>query len=211
MEWPEKYSTIKELKTNSNPRIKTYTAKRTFIMKKIHFVDENEKRQMIGFIEYMKNIIKIFDVYEEFSFINVILDSNDKDSRIFDESFEKYKKSNFSVKESNVKGHANYSSLEEIEEYYSNSENNIFHIEFFQCGIQFRGTAFILEIDKKYNLPFKKALITCNHNIDDETLKYTDIFKMYNKKKEKSEIDLENTIIYTVSKYNELNEKEKKN
>ena len=75
-------------------------------------------------------------------------------------------------KERNLEISTDCSDINEIKKYYEKSENNIFKFKFNLNLEKHYGTAFILEIDKKYKLPFKRALITNNHNFNDEVIKY---------------------------------------
>lgn len=202
-----KYSKIKIIETNFSPRINSFIAKKDFIIKKIKFINEEEKMKILGFIESMKNRINIFDIYEDFDFIHIAIDLDNDDSRTFDMEFEKSKKSHFFRQESIPIGHAEYSNFNEIKRFFDKSEDIIFKIAFNLKDSRFIhfGTAFILEIDKKYKLPFKRALFTCYHNIKDETLMYTKDLFMENQNKKDYSISLEESIIYTVSKYEEQN------
>ena len=196
-----KYSKIKGIETKISPRIDSYIAKKNFIIKKINFINEEEKMKILGFIESMKNRINIYDIYEEFFSIHIAIDLDNDDSRTFDVEFEKSKKSHFLSRERIPIGQAEYSNLDEIKKLFDKSEDQIFKISFNLKDGSYCGTAFILEIEKKYKLPFKRALFTCNHNINDETFRYTKDLIMENQNKKDFALSLEESIIYTVSKY----------
>ena len=84
-------------------------------------------------------------------------------------------------KERNLEISTDCSDINEIKKYYEKSENNIFKFKFNLNLEKHYGTAFILEIDKKYKLPFKRALITIN----DEVIKYNSSSIILEKQKTK--------------------------
>ena len=80
----DKYEKIKEEKDNYKTKIKSFLSKKDYIIKQIPFSNEKEKLKILEFIEIMKNEIKIYDIFEDTSYIYISIDSDNYSSKKFD-------------------------------------------------------------------------------------------------------------------------------
>ena len=67
-----------------------------------------------------------------------------------------------------------------------------------------------MEIDKEFGLPFKSALFTCNHVLDDEYFSNYNYIYIINQFNKDFKINIVNSNIYTISKYEYQENKAKK-
>ena len=193
-----KYEKLKEEKNIYNTKIKSFLSKKNYIIKQIPFSSEKENKKVLGFIETMKNEIKIYDIIEDISYIYIAIDSDNESSIKFDKAYANIRNSSFGP-ERIIPGHAKYSNLSEVKKFYDSGENKVFKIEAQQNG---KGSSFILEIDKGFELPFKKALFTCYHVLNDEYFSNHNYIYMKNEYNKDFKINIENSNIYTISKFN---------
>ena len=150
------YTELEKKKEKEN-KFETYLAKRNFIVKKIPFSNDEEKGIKLGIIELIKTEMRIYDIYEDESDIFVVLDSDEKTSKLFDENYAKLNGVGFK-EESIIKGNGKYSNLFEIQKIYDKCKSKVPKIEFIFNGNKKKGSSFILELDGKYGLQFNKAL-----------------------------------------------------
>ena len=162
MPFLEKYTLIKEgINTNDN-HIKTYKAKREFIIKEIFVQNDEEKLFKIKILKGIETDIKIYDIIEKENSIFVVIDSDEEISNIFEKKIkESIQSSSKIVKEVDITGES--LTLSEIQNLYNIGEKRM-------CKININkmyGSGFFLQIDnyKDLNIPFKKALFTNNHVI----------------------------------------------
>lgn len=80
----DKFIKLEEQKENQS-KIKTYKARKEFLIKEISFQDEEEKLSKYGDIEEIKNHIKIYDLIEDENCIYIVIDSDSKSSVKIDE------------------------------------------------------------------------------------------------------------------------------
>ena len=76
MPFLEKYIEIEEEKNYKNNEVKTYKAKREFIIKEIYILNEEEKILKIQLIKKIinENDIKIYDIIEKENSIFIVID-----------------------------------------------------------------------------------------------------------------------------------------
>ena len=198
MPFLESYIEIEEEICSNDNQIKTYKAKREFIIKEI-FVQNNEekllKRRILIDIEID---IKIYDIIERENSILVAIDPDKDISTIFET---KIKESipNL-VKEVGLNG--NSLTLDEIQHLYDFGEKRM-------CKININnkhGSGFFLEIENNLNIPFKRALFTNNHVISQKLIndKVNIRLNYTNNKKESISkyLDLEEIELFSLEFYN---------
>ena len=197
MPFLEKYIEIEEENNYKNNEIKTYIAKREFIIKEIFIINEEEKISKINSIKNItnNNDIKIYDIIEKDHSIFIVIDSDKEKSIIFDNLLLELNKINY-IKESNIKGNGKYLKLSEIKELYKEGEKKMCKITLDKLN----GSGFFFEIKKDYGIPIKKALFTCNHVIDEQYLKLNNKIKIKNKLENKF-INIKNNELYTLDNY----------
>jgi hypothetical protein len=94
-------------------------------------------------IESIKNEMKIYDIYEDESDIFVVLDSDERTSKLFDENYGKLNDVGFR-EESIIKGNGKYSNLFEIQKLYDKCKSKVPKLEFTFNGNKLKGSSFIL-------------------------------------------------------------------
>lgn len=193
----DKYIKIKE-ENDKYDKIKSFLAKKEYIIKEIPFLNYREKIKILDIIEKMKYEIQIYDIIEESFCIYIVIDSDNESSEKFNHKYENLKNSNLTL-EIVPQGHAAYSNFSEVKRFYDVGENRVFKIDAQQFGL---GSSFILEIDQDFSLPFKKALITCNHVLNDEYFSNHNNIYIKNQYNKDFTINLDNSNIYTLSKCN---------
>ena len=164
MPFLESYIEIEEEISSNDNQIKTYKAKREFIIKEIFVQNNEEKLLKRRIIKDMEKDIKIYDIIERENSILVAIDPDTDISAIFET---KIKESipNL-VKESNI--HGKTLTLTEVQNLYDYGGQRMCKIKI--NNIQ--GSGFFLEIENNLNLniPFKRALFTNNHVISEKLL-----------------------------------------
>ena len=164
MPFLESYIEIEEEISSNDNKIKTYKAKREFIIKEIFVQNNEEKLLKRRILREMEKDIKIYDVIERENSILVAIDPDTDISSIFET---KIKESipNL-VKEANI--HGKTLTLTEIQNLYDYGGKRMCKIKI--NSIQ--GSGFFLEIENNLNLniPFKRALFTNNHVISEKLL-----------------------------------------
>ena len=164
MPFLESYIEIEEEICSNDNQIKTYKAKREFIIKEIFVRNNEEKLLKRRIIKDMEKDIKIYDIIERENSILVAIDPDTDISTIFET---KIKESipNL-VKESNI--HGKTLTLTEVQNLYNYGGQRMCKIKI--NNIQ--GSGFFLEIQNNLNLniPFKRALFTNNHVISEKLL-----------------------------------------
>ena len=188
-----KYIEIEEDKNYKNNEVKTYKAKREFIIKEIYILNEEEKILKIQLIKKIRNEndIKIYDIIEKENSIFIVIDSDKEKSLIFDNLLEKSNKINI-IKEKKIKGNGNYLKLSEIKHLYEKGEKRICKINLGKIS----GTGFFIEIDKILGIPFKKAFFTCNHVLNENYIKSNNEIEIKNKY-----INIKNSELYILDNY----------
>ena len=152
-----------EINNNDNP-IKTYKAKKEFIIKEIFVENNKEKYSKRRIIKDMEKEIKIYDIIERENSIFVVIDPDENTSAIFEAKIKgSYKNLK---KESNISGKT--LNLAEIKNLYDYGEKRM-------CKIKIKdiqGSGFFLEIENNLNLniPFKRALFTNNHVLSEKLI-----------------------------------------
>ena len=205
MPFLDKYIEIEEENNYNESKIKTYKAKREFIIKEV--LKEEEKISKIRLIKNIanENNINIYDIIEKENSIFIVIDSDKEKSIIFDNLIGKLNEINF-IKEEKIKGNGNYLKLLEIKELYEKGEKKMCKINLDKKS----GSGFFLEIDKNLNIPFKKALFTCNHVLNENYLKLKNRIEIRNKLENKF-IYLQDSELYTLENYkrkeNNINER----
>ena len=198
MPFLENYIEIEEEENNfKNNEIKTYKAKREFIIKEIYILNEEEKISKIQLIKNItnENNIKIYDIIEKENSIFIIIDSDNEKSIMFDNLLEKSKEINF-IKEVIIKGNGHYLKLSEIIELYKEGEKKTCKINLDEIN----GSGFFLEINENLSIPFKKVLFTCNHVLNGNYIKLNNKIKIKNKIME-NYINIKNSELYTLENY----------
>jgi len=192
----EKYNKLEECDNQNNDNFKTYLVQKKYYMKEIPFKTEEDKITVIGKIEIMKNEIKIYDIIEEQSSIYVVIDYEKEQINKFNCIY-----NNDSFKcESIIKGQPNYSNLSEIQKLYKKGENKLVKIDIKYNNKRMTGTGFFLEIKSNLNLPFTKALVTCNHVLNENFLiNNEDIDLKYKNKNEY--LNIKDSQIFTIENY----------
>ena len=178
MPFLENYFELKEEENKyKNNEIKTYKAKREFIIKEIFIVNEEEKISKIKLIKNItnENNIKIYDIIEKDNSIFIIIDSDNEKSIQFDNLLEKSEEINI-IKEGIIKGNGNYLKLSEINELYKEGQKKACKINLDKI----KGSGFFFEINKNLDIQFKKALFTCNHVLNENSLKLNNIIDIKN-------------------------------
>ena len=199
-----------EIEGNNNLKgseIKTYKAKREFIIKEIYFPNEDEKISKIQAIKNFtnENNIKIYDIIEKENSIFIVIDSDEEKSILFDNLFKNTKEKNF-IKEAIIKGNGNYLKLSEIKRLYIEGEKKACKINLDKI----KGSGFFCKIDENLGIPFKKALFTCNHVLNENYLKSNNIIKIKNKLDD-TYLNVKDNELYTLDNYkigeNDLNKR----
>ena len=203
MPFLESYIEIEEEISSNDNKIKTYKAKREFIIKEIFVQNNEEKLLKKRIIKDLEKDIKIYDIIERENSILVAIDPDTDISAIFET---KIKESipNL-VKESNI--HGKTLTLTEVQNLYDYGGQRMCKIKI--NNIQ--GSGFFLEIENNLNLniPFKRALFTNNHVISEKllidksniNLNYIDKNKSYISKY----LNLEEIELFSLKNYNNKN------
>ena len=203
MPFLESYIEIKEEINDNDNQIKTYKAKREFLIKEIFTQNNEEKLLKRRIIKDMEKDIKIYDIIERENSILVVIDPDTNISAIFET---KIKESNPNlIKESNI--HGKNLTLTEIQKLYDYGKKRMCKINI--NNIQESG--FFLEIKNNLNLniPFKRALFTNNHVISEKllidksniNLNYIDKNKSYISKY----LNIEEIELFSLQNYNNKN------
>ena len=199
MPYLEKYIELEEEETNNNENnIKTYKAKREYLIKEIKIKDDEEKLVKLQLIKDIanENNIQIYDIIENENSICIVIDLDKEKSLIFDQLLLKAKETNL-VKEKIIKGNGNYLTLSDIEALYKEGRKmtkiNVDRMK----GIY--GSGFLLEINED-NIPIKKVLFTCNHVLNEEYLKSNNKIEIKNQAKI-NHINIKNNLVYRLENY----------
>jgi len=204
MPFLENYIEILEEISGNDNRIKTYKAKREFIIKEIFVLNNEEKLLKRRIIKGMEKDIKIYDIIERENSILVLIDPDANNSTIFEAKI-KGSIQNL-VKEVNIGGKS--LTLAKIQNLYDYGEKRM-------CKININnihGTGFFLEIENnlKLNIPFKRALFTNNHVISEKlindipniNINYIDNNKEYTSKN----LNLEKIQLFSLEYYKNEND-----
>ena len=203
MPFLESYIEIEEEISSNDNQIKTYKAKREFIIKEIFVQNNEEKLLKRRIIKEMEKDIKIYDIIEKENSILVAIDPDTDISAIFET---KIKESipNL-VKEINI--HGKTLTLTEVQNLYDYGGQRMCKIKI--NNIQ--GSGFFIELENNLNLniPFKRALFTNNHVISEKllidksniNLNYIDKNKSYISKY----LNLEEIELFSLEYYNNKN------
>ena len=155
----EDYYDIKLLEENEENSLKTYTASKNFIIKELKFNNIKDKQKILDFLEDIKEECCIYEIKIQNDSIFAILENTNNN---FDKKYNE-KIINEFQEECIIEGSGDYSKLDEIKNMYKFGAKVMCKIEAFVNGQKQNGTGFFMEIDKIYNLPFKRALFTCHH------------------------------------------------
>ena len=155
---------IKEINSNSN--IKTYLTRIEPIIKEIIPTNKDDYYRIYERLEKIKEELNIYEIIEEYEKIYIVIDNNDElllkiDKLILSNELD-------IIKEGSIQGHGNPISKDEI--------LNLFKMEKAMCKISYetidgkigKGSGFFCEID--INFPFKYALFTTNHVLDEANI-----------------------------------------
>ena len=164
-----KYKIIKEIKSNSN--IKTYLTRIEPIIKEIIPKNKDDYYRIYERLEKLKEELNIYEIIEENERIYIVIDNNDElllkiDKLILSDELD-------IIKEGNIKGHGRPITKDEI--------LNLIKMEKSMCKISYetidgkigKGSGFFCEID--INFPFKYALFTNNHVLDESNIEIGNI------------------------------------
>ena len=164
MPFLESYIEIEEEISSNDNQIKTYKAKREFIIKEIFVQNNEEKLLKRRIIKEMEQDIKIYDIIERENSILVAIDPDTDISAIFETKIKETIPN--LIKESNI--HGKTLTLTEVQNLYDYGGQRMCKIKI--NNIQ--GSGFFLEIENNLNLniPFKRALFTNNHVISEKLL-----------------------------------------
>ena len=169
-----KYKKIEEIKSNSN--IKTYLTRIEPIVKEIIPKNKDDYYRIIEKLEELKEELNIYEIIEEDEKIYIAIDNNEElllklDNLILSDELN-------IKKESNIQGHGRPVTKDEI--------FNLFKMERSMCKISFetidgrigKGSGFFCEIDiNNINFPFKYALFTNNHVLDESNIEIGNIIR----------------------------------
>ena len=164
-----KYKLIKEIKSNSN--IKTYLTRIEPIIKEIIPKNKDDYYRIYERLEKLKEELNIYEIIEENDRIYIVINNNNEllskiDKLILSDELD-------IKKEGNIKGHGSPITKDEI--------INLFKMEKSMCKISYetidgqkgKGSGFFCEID--INFPFKYALFTNNHVLDESNIEIGNI------------------------------------
>jgi len=156
-----KYKMIKEINSNSN--IKTYLTRIEPIIKEIIPKNKDDSFRIYERLEILKEELNIYEIMEENERIYIVIDNNDElllkiDKLILSDELN-------IIKEGNIKDHGRPITKDEV--------LNLLKMEKSMCKISYetidgeigKGSGFFCEIDR--NFPFKYALFTNNHILDE--------------------------------------------
>ena len=160
---------IKEIKSNSN--IKTYLASTEPIIKEIISKNKDDNYIISEKLEKLKEELNIYEIIEENERIYIVMDNNEEllskiDKLILSDDLD-------IKKEGIIQGHGRPITKDEI--------FNLFKMEKSMCKISYEtlngeigiGSGFFCEID--INFPFKYALFTNNHILDESNIEIGNI------------------------------------
>ena len=163
-----KYTKLKKI--NSNLNMKTYLARKEFIVKEISPKDKDNYDMIYEYFNNLKNELNIHDIIEEDEKIYIVMDNNEETKDKFDKII---MSEEFGIrKESVLEGHGNPINKDEI--------FNLLKMEKSMCRINFervetnqirkgKGTGFFCKIEKP-EFPIKYCLFTNNHVLIEENL-----------------------------------------
>lgn len=127
MSYLENYIELEEEENNLGPEngIKTYKAKREYLIKEIEIKDEEEKLSKMKLINNFANEsnIKIYDIIENENSICVVIDSDKEKSLKFDRLLLEQKEQNL-IKETIIQGQGKYLTLSDIQALYKEEKKN---------------------------------------------------------------------------------------
>ena len=192
----EKYNKLEECNEQDNDNFKTYRVQRDYFIKEIPFQTDEDKLSILGKIDIIKNEIKIYDIIEEQFCIYVVIGCENDQINKFNDI---YNNNGFKC-ESIIKGQPSYSNLSEIQKLYKKGESKIVKIDIKYNNQRIRGTGFFLEINSNLNLPFTKALITCNHVLNEKFLINNDDIDLKFKNKNIC-LNIKDSQIFTIENY----------
>ena len=182
----ENYYNIEEVKGNDNNSFKTYMARKDFIIKELKFNSTQNKQQILDFLEDIREECNIYEIKIQNDSIFAVLENSQNN---FDQKYNERIINEFQ-EECIIEGCGEYSKLDEIQNMYKFGTKVLCRIEAYVDGQKRNGTGFFLEIDKKYNLPFKKALFTCYHVLPEKYFNQNNFLEIkYNKTIKKIDIE----------------------
>ena len=167
-----KYKKIKEIKSNSN--IKTYLTRIDLIVKEIIPKNIDDYYAISERLEELKEEFNIYEIIEEDKRIYIVMDNNEElllkiDNLILSDELN-------IKKERIIQGHGRPITKDEI--------FNLFKVEKSMCkiscekidGKKLKGSGFFCEIDiNNINFPFKYALFTNNHILNESNIEIGNI------------------------------------
>ena len=161
----EKYEKLEEI-DDENPNTKTYSARIKTIVKEIKTKNKDDYIRISQKIDEIKNKIKIYDIIEENELIYLVLDKNEElakiDELLFSEKTE-------IEKEGVTEGHGAPIKKDEILELL-NMEKAMCKIKSLnKKGEEQTGSGFFCKLNDN-TIPFKYALFTNNHVLDESSI-----------------------------------------
>ena len=162
----EKYEKLKEI-GDENSNIKTYLARIEPIIKEIKPKNKNDYMLTIQKIEEIRQEIKIYDVIEENEAIYIVIEKNEEINEKLDKLLTSEELN--IKKEGIVEGHSSPITKNEI--------INLLNMDKSMCKIESKtkdnkkkkGSGFFCKLDEYY-FPFKYALFTNNHILDESNI-----------------------------------------
>ena len=179
----KKKNIIIDLNENKKDLIKETINNYEKIIKEKDILISNLKEKIKKLEEQLNENIKkdniILDLKEKMKELEKRLEEKDKD--VLDKTI--------------IEGNGGYSKLEEIINMYKVGSNSICQILFSPNNKKIKGTGFFIEIDQKFNLPFKRVLFTCDFILPEDFFKQNKFLEIEINKTNKK-INIENSQLF---------------